>query len=152
MQHGLRRRWRLLLGGAALTAGLLAGPFMSDHALAAYTVCSSDPVVTLSNGHQLTLQAVIGTDISNVTAVNYRLHIPVDLRVTDVQYDQFGSLEHLTWVADESGSAFEDDTTVLATSAASGTSVTAWASFPNGDNTYSVNGQVNQTLTIQWRM
>jgi hypothetical protein len=75
-------------------------------------VCRTDPIVTLSNGYQMTLWSDIYTDVSLVRGVSYTLHVPVGVSVQGVSYDQNGSLETLTVVADETGGRYSVTTNV----------------------------------------
>lgn len=143
---------RLLVGALALMASLTAGGLGSGNAFAGYTACQTDPTVTLSNGQTVTLWTTFGTDISNVSNVNYVLHIPSNLRVVNVQYDQYASQETFTWVADQSGSGYETDTTVTTLPSVGSVPVTTWSSMPYGHNTYSQTGTSGQVLTINWKM
>lgn len=138
---------------ATLTCGvcLMAMIALPGHAFAGTTVCRTDPIVTLSNGQTITLWSSIGTDITTVSNVSYVLHIPANLQVTSVTHDQYASLESFSWVADQGGNRFEDDTTVTTSSPAGTVPVTAWASLPQGNNTFSASGSNGQTLAITWK-
>lgn len=70
-------------------------------ARAAFTVCRSDPSITLSNGAQVTLSADIFDDPADVQDVHYELHGPTNTSVANIQYDQYASLESFTYVPDE---------------------------------------------------
>ena len=65
----------ILLTGLALT------PVLVPVAEAAFDGCRSDPVIYLSDGTALDLSADIGTDVSNVTAIAYSVHVPRGLRM-----------------------------------------------------------------------
>ena len=99
--HGVRgagRRLALALGAASLLAVSLAAPA----AHAALSRCSTDPVVTLSNGAQVTMSNDIYDASTNVTKVAYILHAPGGTTVTSVSYanSTTGIPETFTFYAD----------------------------------------------------
>ena len=136
-----------LVLGAAVT-GLV---FRPGSAFAGVTVCDTDPVVTLSNGQTITLWDAVSADPSSIRGVSYTLHIPQNLRVVSVSYDQYGALESFNWAADQNGNRFADDTVVTTDPAVGTVPVTAWASLPQGNNTWSSSGTNGQVLTITWK-
>ncbi|HLJ69511.1 MAG TPA: hypothetical protein VKX16_19320, partial [Chloroflexota bacterium] len=69
---------RVVVGLAALLGSAVLGSFAAGNA-AATAGCRTDPLVTLSNGTRLTLYEDIADSASDVTAVSYKLHIPVGL-------------------------------------------------------------------------
>ena len=95
-----RRTQRLLLPVVALAAALVAGSLGSTRAWAGLIACDTDPVVTLSNGASVTMWASIATDPSNVTQVNYVLHVPPGVNVVAIAYDSYAYLEHVQVVHD----------------------------------------------------
>jgi hypothetical protein len=136
-----------LVLGAAVT-GLV---FRPGSAFAGVTVCDTDPVVTLSNGQTITLWDAVSADPSSIQGASYTLHIPQGLRVVSVSYDQYGALESFNWTADQNGNRFEDDTVVTTNPAVGAVPVSAWASLPQGNNTWSSSGTNGQVLTIAWK-
>jgi hypothetical protein len=83
--HGVRgagRRLALALGAASLLAGSLAAPT----AHAALVRCSSDPIITLSNGHTVQISDQIYDSPTNVSKVDYQLHVPAGVTATQVTY------------------------------------------------------------------
>jgi hypothetical protein len=89
----------MFVAGLAAVVGVVT--LLSGSADAAYSSCRVDPIVTLSDGTQITMYVTLGTDISSVLSVDYELHIPKTASVRSVTYDQYGSLEHLTVVQDQ---------------------------------------------------
>lgn len=83
-----------------IALGLVAAALAAAPA-EAVTYCRTDPTVTLSNGTQLTIYADTYTTLSQIKSVNYQLHVPTGVSLTNVTYDQFGYLEHLSVYADQ---------------------------------------------------
>src|SRR5439155_10658200 len=73
---------QILLGTAALSAGLLATSLIAPDAHAHVGGCRSDPIVTLSNGNTLDLSAVVSDTATDVQQVSYTLHAPAGTSVT----------------------------------------------------------------------
>ncbi len=111
MSCSVRRRisW-FSLGAAALLLGLLAGPLTPHPALAHFTSCTSDPVVTLSNGAQLDLTANISDSASDVQSITYTVHAPAGTSMVSVA--SLGPADHVTFYADDAANAYDTYTTV----------------------------------------
>jgi hypothetical protein len=139
------RRSIQMAGGAMLLAGaLLLTGTVGAHAA---SVCRTDPTVTLSNGYTATLWANINTDISQVNSVSYVFHVPKGVTIKSISYDANGYVEHVSLVADQSGSHYEDVTTVTTTTA--GVGYSAYAT--RMDSTVaSKNGKSNGYVTLNW--
>lgn len=75
-----------LILSSALAAGLLLGPLSSLSAHAALTYCRTDPVVLLSNGKTVQMEADISDTGSDVQHVDYVLRAPVGISVVSVVY------------------------------------------------------------------
>ena len=95
-----RRTQRLLLPVVALAAALVAGSLGSTRAWAGLIACDTDPIVPLSNSASVTMWASIATAPSNVTQVNYVLHVPPGVNVVAIAYDSYAYLEHVQVVHD----------------------------------------------------
>lgn len=104
----LRRRY-LRSAVAILAAALAILPGVTH---AGFTTCITDPTVTLSNGVTVTMDDAISDGIANVQRVSYVLHVPAGVSVTGVTYDQYGSLETLSVVADQQPGGYRDITNV----------------------------------------
>lgn len=78
---------RPLLAMAFVCAGLVCGHLSSGAAHAVLAGCNTDPVVVLSNGVTVQMTGAITTDVSNLTAVIWTLHIPAGTSVVSVTYD-----------------------------------------------------------------
>lgn len=139
----LFRGLRLMAGTAIALASMSLIP---GKALAGYTTCSADPVVTLSNGATVTMSATISTDISQVSQVSYALHAPTGTSVVSVSYDAYGSKEALHFYADQVAGRYSISTNVQITSGGS-VPVTATSSITNL-GTKSASGQSVQTIWI----
>lgn len=134
---------RLLLLGIAGSAALVNATRAHAH----FAVCRSDPTITLSNGYQFTLWAEIQTDISQVTSVNYVLHIPRGLKVTDIQYDANGAVEHVQIVSDAVGLAHWVSTTAYTMTP--NVPYTAYATQRN-DTVASMTSVTGLAVVLQW--
>jgi hypothetical protein len=82
-----RRARHLLLGAAILSATVLACFPMAPDAHAATGACRSEPVVILSNGYALDMNATIQDDASDVQSVNYTVNIPSGVSVVGTPVD-----------------------------------------------------------------
>src|SRR5215471_15514530 len=80
----------LLLGGTMLLAGLFAGSLTATQAHAHISICRRDPILTLSNGAQLTLYTDTSTDATNMKLVTFAVHLPKTITVKSILYDQSG--------------------------------------------------------------
>lgn len=69
-------------------AVLLIGIFMVAPLTvqAARMICRSDPIVFLSDGTRLQFDAAISTDVANVTAINYQLHVPAGVTIDHIVF------------------------------------------------------------------
>ena len=129
---------------------MLAGSLLATNAQASVTYCRSDPVVTLSNGVQITLYEDISDSASDVTGISYQLHIPVGLRVTSISYMGAvpASLQTITAAADENTGNFDAYTVV--TTRTVNIPVTAFMSATSTSGTTAVschtNGHSGQSL------
>jgi hypothetical protein len=138
----LRRCVALILALGALCSGLMTNPVHAQ-----ISACRADPTVTLSNGVAVTMWATMQTDISNVKSVNYILHVPTGVTMTGITYDANGALEHVSIVADQTGTHYEDVTTAALYSGS--VAMTAYAT--RRDSTVaSKNGTTGTAITLNW--
>ena len=126
-----------LLGAIALAVVLLASlPLHS--ASASLGACGKDPVITLTDGTVVQLDAHIGDDGSDLSAVNFTLKWPYGNPVTNISWagDAGGteSLTQLHWLKPN-----QYDGWVSVNSGASPISVTLYmtVTLPSGGGTYS---------------
>jgi hypothetical protein len=142
----MMRRLRLRVGlPLAVSVAVLLGQVVG--ASAQLVSCRTDPTVTLSNGVSVTMWATISTTISHVQSVNYVLHVPAGVKMTGISYDANGSLEHVQLVADQTGTQYEDITTVDTTS--TGVGYTANATRQD-TSVATMAGKSDGTVTLHW--
>ena len=132
----------MLLGSAVLVAGLIAGGLASPAAHAALVACGTDPIVTLSNGAQVTMSNTIYDYSTNVTQVDYSLHGPSGTTVESVSYAKStpGIPETFTYYADNQPGNY--DSYVVTTDANSSVHITAYTTVEGTSGT-------TQSLTAQ---
>jgi hypothetical protein len=101
-------------GGAAAALFLLIALLSAPGAQAGASVCRTDPIVWLSDGHKVTLSANIGTDLSKVHQVTYTLHAPAGLTVTSIVHTAggLGTKEVFNFYADQPGRRYTTGTVV----------------------------------------
>ena len=135
---GASRRLALALGAA----GLLAGSLTAPAAHAALVRCSTDPLVTLSNGAQVTMSNDIYDSSTNVKGVAYILHAPSGTTVKSVSYANSteGIPETFTFYADNQPGDY--DSYVVTTDANSQTQINAYTTVQTLSGT-------TQSLTAQ---
>jgi hypothetical protein len=146
--HSCRRAG---LGAAFVTAGLLAGTALITPAHAALMACGSDPIVSLSNGATLDIQATIydvGADIQHLT---YTAHVPAGLTVVKVNYTKdpyAGNKETLTVYADQAVGVYTVSSLIQTKTA--GIKVVATDTLTTGtSNLASATGLSGQTLSTK---
>lgn len=131
---GIRRMLRARAAGAAiLAAGLLTVGMGTIPASAGYVSCQTDPIVQLSNGTTIQLTATVFDAASDIQSVNYVLHVPAGVTVTDVSYggDPLASLENLQVVPDNQNNNYNAFTTVTTGASTVGVVATMVGFDPN---------------------
>jgi len=147
MVHITRRLVRPLGGAALLSVGLLASPLLAPRAHAIIGGCRGDPVVVLSNGTALDLNATADTDASTVRRIAYTLHAPVGTQVVSVT--SLGPRETLSFLADNAPHTYDTVTRVDATTAGAAVTTTTTAVPVVGvPATGSATGTTNENLRI----
>ncbi len=119
-----RYRCHLLVTLVVLT-GLWAAT-MPGSVSARVITCRKDPIVSLSNGKQITITVTISTDASNVTSSTYVVHAPVRTSVTKIVYTggtSTSTTEKVVFSADLAATRYSTDT--LVTTTPSGIAVSA---------------------------
>ena len=111
--HGPKR----LFAGVTVSLAIVTGIAAPGTALAGFTTCLTDPTVHLSNGTVITLDANVSDSPADVQAVTYILHVPRGVRISNVQYDQFQSIESVSVLADHGSDSYRL-LTLVATGAA----------------------------------
>jgi hypothetical protein len=110
----LRHPRPLLAGAALLVATVVGGPFTAERAHAQYTMCRSDPVVSLLNLGQLDLSANISDSQSDVQKIVYAVHVPAGTHLLSVINTDtlLGLKETVQFYADDVPNTFDTYTTV----------------------------------------
>ena len=134
---------RLVLAIALL---LSLGVMASISVDAAFVSCRADPLVFLSNGDTIKIVASMETPASNIKSINYVLHVPPGVNVTQVVYTGglFAGKEALRVLSDAPSNSYTSDT--LVTTRIPGVGVTATTS--SRQLRASVSGFDRQTLSV----
>ena len=103
-----------LRGGAAGVLCLLVVLLTAPGAQAAASVCRTDPIVWLSDGHKVTLSANISTELSKVHQITYTLHAPAGLTVTSIVHTAggLGTKEVFYFYGDQPAQHYTTETVV----------------------------------------
>lgn len=102
LRLGRLRSAKVVAGALALAASLAVGALVPGHAFAGLSGCDLDPIVTLSNGAQLTIDTNVADVPGDIQNVVYTLHLPVGVTVTSVSYpDGYGVNESVNAYSDQ---------------------------------------------------
>jgi hypothetical protein len=107
-------KYLLMLPGVLLLGLFVSSPFVPT-AAAAFKGCRSDPVVVLSDGTILDIQAEIGTDISSVREIHYTVHAPPGVQlIAAIRTPLLGfeGKETFTYIADANPREYVTETLV----------------------------------------
>ena len=140
-------RHRRILGLAALTLASLTFSMAPGSASASIILCRTDPIVQLSDGTVIKLQAAISDDPADVQQISYTVHAPAGttMRQVTTTGGAFDGKEVIRFVADDQATNF-DTTTVISTGARN-VPVTVQTSVPSvGDG--SASGQSGDSLSV----
>jgi hypothetical protein len=113
----LTLRFLKRFGNVALVFAALAFTvFAYGTASAGLDACAGDPVLHLSNGKTMTINVTIGTSASNVTAVDYEVHVPRGVKLVG-KPEWFGdpaliAVENLKFRDDAPAGQYTSDTFV----------------------------------------
>ena len=77
---------RVIATAAMLITSLYAFVTLPQKAEAGGSACRTDPIIVLTNGAQLQMDARMTTNIENVRSVVYTIHAPVGVRVALILY------------------------------------------------------------------
>jgi len=146
MLRSIRRLVRPLGGAALLSTGLLASPVLTPHAQAIIAGCGGDPVVVLSDGTTLDLNATADTDASTVRQIAYTLHAPAGTWVVSVT--SLGVRETLSFRADNQPHSYDTLTRVEASTRAAVTTTTTAVPLLGVPATGAATGSTNENLRI----
>ncbi|SRR5579884_1067400 len=144
----IARRVRMLAVACCLTMAALAVPLVTGSAFAAYTVCRTDPYVTLSNGVVLQATAAITDDQSDITKVAFVLRVPSGLTVTSVQ--NTGSVpETVKVIANQASHHYSTAVTAYTKSSSMPVKATLTASSQSTQMTRSASGVSNTQIMVK---
>ncbi len=147
MPRSTPRLGRPLGAAALLSAGLLVSPLLTSQAHAIIAGCGGDPVVVLSDGTTLDLNATADTDASTVRRIAYTLHAPAGTWVVSVT--ALGVRETLSFLADTTPHTYGTVTRVDATTAGAAVTTTTTAVPLLGvPATGAATGTTNENLRI----
>jgi len=147
MMRLARRLVRPLGGAALLSSGLLVSPLLAPHAQAIIAGCGGDPVVVLSDGTTLDLNATADADASTVQQIAYTLHAPAGTAVVSVT--SLSVRETLAFRADNTPHTYDTVTRVDAsTPDAAVTTTTTVVPLRGVSATGSATGTTNEDLHI----
>lgn len=106
------RLMRFVTGGAALWMAVLA--LVSGAATAEASGCRTDPIIVLSNGAQLQMDATISTSYNNVQSVVYTVHAPRGSAPLLIIYtdNPLRYVETVRYIADGPSNVYTIDTVV----------------------------------------
>jgi hypothetical protein len=140
------------LGAAVLAAALLAGTVAPHVARAQLSGCMSDPVVSLSNGVQLHLYALINDSALDVQLVTFNVTVPRGTRVVLVAPGRFDPSKQDVDVSPD-GNPLHYTTHTLVTTTTSGVAVTIAMHVvgPSGKviGAASASGYAGQWITVR---
>lgn len=153
MIHISHRAIRFVASGVLLGIVCVAGPLLPRSAFALLSTCRSDPVVVLSNGATIDLQAGIQDSQSDVQGVVYAVHVPKGTRALSVVNTDglIGLVERVVVYSDSPAGTYTSDTSV--STGANNVGVTATTTVISSLGLTlgikSVSGLSGQSLSIQ---
>jgi hypothetical protein len=115
-----RRARHLLRGAAILSATALAVSLVAPDAQAGTSACRAEPIVALSNGGALDINATIQDDPSDVQSVNWTVNLPAGVSPVGPPVDNaiLGPKDHYSFSSNGPAGSYS-----VGVSAASGTNV-----------------------------
>lgn len=108
------RLFRVPLFGAAVLCAALLFLLPLARAQAAFQLCRTDPIVTLSNGDVVSIYVEIATEPSDIERIDYKLHVAKGVTATSIVYlgAELGLVENLVVVQDGKPDEYKSETTV----------------------------------------
>ena len=139
------RLLRVPLATAAVLSVALLCLFPLSRAQAAFHLCRSDPIVTLSNGDVVTIYVEIAAEADDVKNIDYVLHVPKDVTATNIIYlgAELGLVENLTLKQDGKPKEYKAETTVYTSGKVDVTTTVVFE-----DNTKTVEGASNKAIKV----
>ena len=109
-----RRSIRVIALATVLLAALMGIGASPEMASAGRSGCRADPIVTLTDGTQIQMEASIGASISDVQSIVYTVHAPVGSKVLTILYTDslLGIKEKVIFYADAPAGQYTTDTIV----------------------------------------
>ncbi|MBA2285248.1 MAG: hypothetical protein H0W02_07190 [Ktedonobacteraceae bacterium] len=133
----------------SLTLGMLATVPEAFATPAKVGPCRGDPIITLSNGYQVSLSVAISLpDATNISSVLYTVHVPTGVSLVSVVYTP-GPLqqkERVLFFADQPANQYTGDFLVNASSVSA--AVTAYVSAGGHKSLIVTNGLTNHPIHI----
>lgn len=128
------RLYRVFLVPAVFLVAALLCLFPLSRAQAAFHLCRTDPIVTLSNGDVVSIYVEVAAEASDINNIDYVLHVPKGITATDIQYlgAEQGLIENLTIKQDAKPDEYKSETTVYTVKTVA---VTASMIFENQNET-----------------
>ena len=106
---------RGIFPGAAFLVAMLLFLFPLSHAQAAFHLCRTDPIVTLSNGDIVSIYVEVAAEPEDIQNIDYVLHVPKGVTATNIVYlgTDLGLVENLTLKQDAKPREYKAETTVF---------------------------------------
>jgi hypothetical protein len=139
---------RKLLLVALLALSLIVSLAGSPAASAAVRSCRRDPIITMSNGYNFNVTAVLATAPDDVESIVYTVHGPKGLAMTRVVYtgDKSRAREKVVFVADQEANTYSVDTVATTETPEVETTVTV----AEGGQRWSVTGPSGTHLVVEF--
>lgn len=136
---------RVLLVPATILAVTLLLFFPQARAQAAFYLCRTDPIVTLSNGDVVSIYVEMNADPVDIQRIDYTLHVPKGVTALSIVYlgTEIGLVENLTVKPDAKSDEYKSETKVVA---AKSVAVTATTWFETESK--SATGKGGETLKV----
>jgi hypothetical protein len=140
---------RILLATAVIVLGLCIGPLRAGSVSAHYGVCMDDPIIVLSNGVKVQMSATISDTATDVSSIQYALHVPTTVTgIVSITYtSRVTSHETFTLYKDENPGNYDTYTYVTAYSGIQTIPVTA-QDLVSGVTTPVAQGHTYQQLHV----
>jgi hypothetical protein len=134
-----------------MLAALFAMLLTPGMALAGFSGCRADPVITLTDGTVLQMEATIGTNMGDVQNIEYTVHAPRGSRVLLILYTDslLGIKERVRFYADSPTDDYTTTTVVNTGRRNVSVSATSRVIELLGIDTGSASGQDRQNLDVR---
>lgn len=143
---------RKMFKKSGLTVMLLIAMFLVvAQVSAAHMLCRSDPIVFLSNGTILRINAALETTVDDIVSVNYVIHAPANARIVKIIYAPSWAKEkeHVLLVNDQPANSYQIVTVAQTVTPNVATTITiSKVSAGNGLDRKVASGITGQTIVI----